>query len=269
MPLSKPFVIATEGPTIDGRTISRQWITDMAKNYSQKVYTAVANLEHYLSSLPDGIFKAYGKIVSLSTQEAEILGEKKMQLLAVVDASPDIVALQKKGQKAFASMEVGQIGSGSFYLTGLAFTDKPASLGTETMKFSFCGAPGERYAFKEEVAIEFEAEEKPSDGESFAAKIKAMLFGQKKNQDEQFADLRTAVEAIAESQKALLDRFAAQDKATAEFVAGELKESDFTKRLDDLTKNFADLEKKLATTDGDDKGRPPAAGGDGSIKTDC
>ncbi len=85
MPLSKPFVIATEGATIDGRNISRDALLQMAKNYDPKVYTAVANLEHFLSYAPDSLFSAYGKVVSLSTQETDILGDKKLQLLAVVE----------------------------------------------------------------------------------------------------------------------------------------------------------------------------------------
>ena len=39
--ISKPFVIATEGATVDGRNISRDWLTQMASNYDPKVYTAV------------------------------------------------------------------------------------------------------------------------------------------------------------------------------------------------------------------------------------
>lgn len=268
MPISKPFVIATEGPTIDGRNISRQWIADMAKTYDPKTYTAVANLEHFLSSLPDGIFKSYGKVVSLGTQEATILGEKKLQLTAIVDASQDIVDLQKKGQKAFASIEVlnNFIGKGVTYLSGLAFTDQPASLGTEAMKFSHGGAAGERFAVKDEISIEFEAENKPTAGESLFNKVKDLLGLGKKQADEQFADQAKAIETIAGSQKALLDQFAAAgekvDAAATQFKAAQGE-------LAALKQQFADLSKKLGSTDGDGSQRPPATGSDGQIKTDC
>jgi len=277
MALSKPFVVATEGPTVDGRNISRDWLVQMAKNYSPKTYTAVANLEHYLSSLPDGIFKAYGKVVSLSTQEADIMGEKKLQLLAVVDASDELVALQKKGQKAFASMEVinNFIGKGVAYLSGLAFTDQPASIGTETMKFSAAGSEGERYGFDQAIEIEFEAEAKPGNGETLFTKVKELLGLNKKDADARFTDLSKAIEAIATSQKELLDKFSSD----VELIAGELKEGKAFATADDLkamqdaqaklTADFAALQAKLGETDGDDETRSRATGGNGVIKTDC
>lgn len=267
MPLSKPFVIATEGPTIDGRNISRQWIADMAKSYDPKVYTAVANLEHFLSSLPDGIFKAYGKVMSLSTQEAELMGEKKLQLLAVVDASEDIIALQKKGQKAFASIEVlnNFIGKGLTYLGGMAFTDTPASIGTESMQFSFGGAPGERYACQSEVAIEFEEENKPNLGEQLFAKVKALLVGEKKDTDARFTDQAQAVEAVAQSQSDMLKHFARIEQEMAA-ISASIKLS--TEALATHQAAFSALETRLGSESGT-PARPPAAGGDGTIKTDC
>lgn len=270
MPLSKPFAIATEGKTIDGRTISRDWITQMAATYDTKVYTAVANLEHYLSSLPDSIFGAYGKVVSLDTREVEIMGDKKLQLMAVVDANDKLVALQKAGQKCFASMEVLSdfIGKGVAYLSGLAFTDKPASIGTEAMKFSFSGAPGERYAFADEIALEFEAESKdPTAGETLFTKVKNLLGLGKKETDDRFADQSKAIEAIAQSQKELLDRFGAE--VTAKFGVSDTAIKAIQDAQAKFATDFAALQTKLGGTDGDDKGRPPATGGDGTIKTDC
>lgn len=271
MPLSRPFVVATEGPTIDGRNISRQWIEQMAKNYSPAVYTAVANLEHYLSSLPDGIFKAYGKVVSLSTQEATILGEKKLQLLAVVDASDEIVAMQKKGQKAFASMEVinNFIGKGVAYLSGLAFTDKPASIGTESMKFSACGTEGERFSFADEVAIEFEEEKKPGLGEGLFAKVKELLGQGKKESGEQFADQAKAIEAIAFSQKEALEAIEKLNGSLQKFTTGLDEIKTINEAQATFAKDFAALKEKLGSTDGDIKHRPAATGADGQDKTDC
>lgn len=269
MALSKPFAIATEGPTIDGRNISRDWITQMAASYDPKVYTAVANLEHYLSSLPDSVFGAYGKVVALSTRETEIMGEKKLQLMAIVDANDKLVALQKAGQKCFASMEVlnNFIGKGITYLSGLAFTNTPASIGTETMKFSAAGAEGERYAFDQAVEIQFEAEETAA-GETLFTKVKALLGLGDKKTDDRFADQAKAIEVIATSQKELLDQFAATSAGPGDDqFAAELKALQEAQAK--IAADFTALQTKLGQTDGDDKTRHPATGNNGTVKTDC
>lgn len=266
MPISKPFVIATAGPTIDGRNITPEWITQMAANYDPKVYTAVANLEHYLSSLPDSVFGAYGKVVSLSTKETEILGEKKLQLLAVVDANDQLVGLQKAGKKAFCSMEVlnNFVGKGIAYLSGLAFTDTPASIGTESMKFSLSGAPGERFAFAGEVEIEFEAAQQP--GDTLFAKIRDLLHIGKKDADERFSDIGLAVEAIAQSQAQILGGFLRLEKDMAEMgVTVDLNADALTARKEE----FAALLAKLDKADDGFAKRPSATGGDGKVTTDC
>lgn len=277
MPHSKPFAVATEGPTIDGRNISRDWIVQMAEKYDPKIYSSVADLEHYLSPMPDSTFCAQGKVVSLSTREVEIFGEKKLQLMAVVDANDSIVALQKSGKKAFSSIDVlpNFLGKGFAYLKRLAFTDTPASIGTESMKFSEGGTSVERYASANEVEIEFEAEEKSAAGETLFTKIKTLLGRGEKKTDDRFTDLTQAVEEIALSQKELLDKFGTH----IEPIAGELKEGKAFATADDVkalkeaqTKfaaDFAALQTKLGTTDGDQTNRNPATGGDGRIKTDC
>lgn len=269
MPISKPFSIATEGPTVDGRVISRDWIKQMAEAYSPTIYTAVANLEHYLSSVPDSIFGSYGKVLSLSSREIEIMGEKKMQLMAVVDASDEIVNMQKKGKKAFASIEVinNFIGKGIAYLGGLAFTDTPASIGTESMKFSVAGAQGERYAFGDEIAIEFEtAEQQPNPGEGLFTKIKALLTGTKKDSESRFSDQSQSIELIAQSQKGLLENYAAIEQQLADLVTTTKAT---TEAIAKGQEEFTALKETLSKTDGNPTRRPLATGGDGTIETDC
>lgn len=279
MPISKPFAIATEGATTDGRVITAEWIKQMAETYDPKTYTALGNMEHYLSALPDSIFSAYGKVVSLSTRFADILGEKKLQLMAVFDANDAIVALQKAGKKMFSSIEVNPdfAKSNKAYLQGLGFTDTPASLGTEMMKFA-AGAqtnplaarkkdPGNLFTVAEEITIEWENEAaKPNAGDTLFNKVKDLLGLGKKDNDARFADHAESITTVAQSQKNLLDSFArienemsalgAEVKLTKEALAARAKE-------------FADLKTKLGATDGDDKTRPAAAGGDGKATTDC
>ncbi|HJW26420.1 MAG TPA: GPO family capsid scaffolding protein [Rhodocyclaceae bacterium] len=278
MPVSKPFAIATEGPTIDGRNISRDWIVQMAKSYDPKVYTAVTNLEHYLSSLPDSVFSAYGKVVSLGTQEVEILGDKKLQLTAVVDVSQAAADLQKSGKKAFASIEVKDnfINKGVAYLTGLAFTDTPASVGTESMKFSAIGGGKENvFTFGAEIGIEFEPEGNsagqgqaaaPAPGDTLFAKVKALLGLEKKDSDTRFADIGQAVEAVAGSQKDLLANYATLEKKVADLTAAQQKSDEAAASRE---QEFAELKATLDKTPDGSAKRPAATGGNGEIKTDC
>lgn len=264
MPTSKPFVIATEGPTVDGRNISRDWIIQMAASYDPKVYTAVANLEHLLSMSPESLFSAYGKVVSLATQEATIMGEKKIQLMAVVDVDAAVVSMQKAGKKLFASMEVAAnfVGKGVAYLTGLAFTDTPASLGTETMKFS--ANKQSVYSFDGGgLTIEWE-DDKPEAkaGDSLFAKVMALLTGKDKKDADRFADAGKAIEALAGSQRELLDKFAA--------LQTELQAAnDKLKAATDADRGAFTALKAELDKDPKDGKRPAAAGGAGANATDC
>lgn len=53
MKKSKKFRVATEGATVDGRTIQREWITQMADSYNPAKYRVTVNLEHIRGVLPD------------------------------------------------------------------------------------------------------------------------------------------------------------------------------------------------------------------------
>lgn len=265
---SKPFTIATEGPTIDGRNIHRDWLMQMAKHYDPKVYTAVANIEHLLSLAPEGMFSAQGRVISLGTREADILGEKKLQLTAVVEVDEAVAALQAVGKKAFSSMEIRPnfANRGITYLTGLAFTDTPASLGTEPMKFS--AAKDNVYSFGGDgVEVEWE-DDKPEAkaGEGLFAKVVALLGGKDKKDADRFADTDKAVEAIAGSQRDILDQFAALQTELAA-TADKLKAATDAAAADRdaFTKLKATLDNEEAT------GRRPAAAGGtaGANATDC
>lgn len=270
MPLSKPFAVATEGQTIDGRKIERKWIEDMAKHYDPKAYTANANLEHLVSLAPESIFSVQGPVVSLSTREAEFFGEKKLQLMAVVDANESIVAAQKAGKKMFSSIEVAAnfLGKGFAYLTGLAFTDQPASIGTESMKFS--ASKDNIYSFKDEIEIKWEQEEKPAAGESLFTKVKDLLNFSKKDHEARFSDIGQAVEAVAQSQKSILDKFAGLPDISK--IPGDV----LRKQVVDLQADFKKLSEEHAAfkaevekmSDGKPT-RPAATGAKSDVVTDC
>lgn len=279
MPISKPFPIVTEGATTDGRAVSAEWIQQMAASYDPKTYTALGNLEHYISMMPDSVFSAYGKVVALSTRVAEVLGEKRLQLMATFDANDAIVALQKSGKKMFASIEVAPnfAQSGKAYLQGLAFTDHPASLGTEVMTFAAQAKtnpfatrkhdPANFLSAAEEITLEFEAETKPDNaGETLFSKVKALLNLGSKATDVQFADQGKAIEAVALSQKDLLENFASLEQQIADLSTQSMASE---KAIADNATEFAALKQQLGETDGDSKTRTPATGATGKATTDC
>lgn len=140
---AKRFRIGVEGATTDGREIQREWLEQMAASYNPAVYTALINLEHIKSYLPDSTFNRYGKVTALFAEEiteGPLAG--KMALYADVEPTEPLVELVKKGQKLFTSMEVSPkfADTGKAYLVGLAATDDPASLGTEMLTFSASAA---------------------------------------------------------------------------------------------------------------------------------
>lgn len=139
---SKWFRVAVEGDTTDGRDLARQDIVDMAETYDPNTFGARVNLEHFRGIFPDGPFDRLGDVLALRSQEDEInLGgktEKKLALYCQIQPLDNLVALNKKGQKIYTSIEVQPnfAKTGKAYMMGLAVTDDPASLGTNVLKFS-------------------------------------------------------------------------------------------------------------------------------------
>ena len=206
---SKWFVVATEGATTDGRVINRTWIEQMAANYDLKTYGARINIEHFKFRMlwkDEPHAKAYGDVIALKTEENK---EGKLQLLAQIDPTQDLIALNKDRQKIYTSIEVDPnfADTGEAYLVGLAVTDTPASLGTDMLKFS-AGAkanplsgrkdkPENLFTAAIETELEFEeveTEEKPN----FFTKIKALFAKESANKDERFTEHEKAIELLSE-----------------------------------------------------------------------
>ncbi len=66
---AKRFRIGVEGATTDGREIQREWLVQMAASYNPTVYTALINLEHIKSYLPESTFNRYGRVTGLVAEE--------------------------------------------------------------------------------------------------------------------------------------------------------------------------------------------------------
>lgn len=216
---SKWFVVATEGATTDGRTINRTWIEQMAANYDPKKYGARVNLEHikwrYMWN-DDPHSKCYGDVVGLKTEEN---AEGKLQLLAQIDPTDDLIKLNKDRQKIYTSIECDPnfADTGEAYLVGLAVTDNPASLGTEMLVFSAGASANPLNNRKEKsdnlftaaIETELEFEEVKEKGLSIFAKISALFADKEKSDDERFSDQSSAIELLAEQQKEILEKLTA------------------------------------------------------------
>ncbi|WP_269490758.1 GPO family capsid scaffolding protein [Acinetobacter baumannii] len=262
MKKSKFFRVAVAGSTTDGRVIEATWIQQMAKNYNPDTYTALGNLEHFRSISPDSTFGSYAKVIALKAEEVEINGAKKWALFAQVDAFDQLIELHQRGQKLFTSIEVNPnfADTGEAYLVGLAFTDSPASLGTQIMEFASKNPEANPFVSKkqdkdnlftaaEEADLQFEdGQDAPAKG--LFSKVLDWLKPQQEQQDnknkDQFKEVSDSLEAIAktfgESQTKL-------QKVESEFSELKTKHSK-------LEKDFNDLKTKLEGEE--NPGTPPA-----------
>jgi len=123
-------VIGVSGETADGRTISAKELQEMAEQYDPEIYGARINLEHMNFLFPD-FAGGYGDVIELKA-EPWAKDETKTALLAKLNITESLQKLWDSGQKIYTSMEITPrfADTKKAYLTGLAITDTPASLGT-------------------------------------------------------------------------------------------------------------------------------------------
>lgn len=207
---SKWFVVATEGATTDGRKISREWLTQMAANYDPKnTYGARINLEHIKFRMlwkDEPHSKAYGDVLALKTEERD---DGKLQLLAQIEPTDDLIKLTQERQKIYTSIEIDLdfADKGQAYLVGLAVTDSPASLGTEMLQFC---AGAKRNPLTErkqkadnlisealEFSLQFEDVEAEKESVSLFSRVAELLTGKSKKDEARFADQTQAIELLS------------------------------------------------------------------------
>lgn len=210
---SKFYRVAVAGATTDGRIIEPEWIQQMAKNYSQNTYTALANIEHLRGFTPDSPFGNYAKVIGLKAQEDEIAGQKKWALYAQLEAFDNLIEMHSKNQKLFNSIEVNPsfADTNEAYLVGIAFTDTPASLGTQIMEFASKNPDVNPFTSKkqhkdnlftaaEEITLEFEEESQVS---NLFSKVIDWLNPKQEEQIQknngQFNEIAKSVEEIAKT----------------------------------------------------------------------
>ncbi|CAI1857504.1 Phage capsid scaffolding protein (GPO) serine peptidase [Serratia quinivorans] len=270
---SKFVQVCVEGATTDGREISRQDIQDMADTYDPKLYNARVNLEHYRGIMPNGPFKAYGDVTGVKAEEIQdgpLQG--RLALRAQIDATDDLVEMNRARQKVHSSIEFHPnfAKTGKAYLTGLAVTDSPASLGTEIMQFSSTAAvnplahrksdPACLFTAAEEVTFEFE--DIPDNKPSLLTKVKEMFASRDKAGSSQMDDVHLAVTEIAEHQQQQDEKFGQLTELAT--TVTQLNEQ-VTAQQTELTA----LKQKLSSTDASQSFRPEATGAQAEHITDC
>ena len=274
---SKFFRVATEGATTDGREIQRSWIEQMAKNFNREKYGARVWLEHYRGTVPGGAFDALGDVISV---EARTVEDGKLALFAQIEALPALVAMNKAKQKIYTSIEVDPnfAKTGEAYLTGLAVTDSPASLGTEVLKFAAGNPDASPFKGKKhsEGALFTAAVETELGLEGDAESIAAQLINR-------FSDMLKTLSGIAapkptpETSDAFatktLEVLGAADAAiqqqAKELATGKAAREKLAGEFNTLQANFNELSKKLSQQDGSTTQRPEATGSEGVVQADC
>lgn len=207
----------------------------------------------------------------MKTEEVEIAGAKKLALFAQIEPTDELVAMVNKAkQKIFTSIEISPkfADSGRAYLSGLAVTDTPASLGTEMLTFAAQNPDASPlkarkqhadnlFTAAEETALEFdEVDDKPGIGAALFAKVQELLKGKQAKDDTEFAQVGQAVEAIAEHVRDLSEQFGKTDPLVTQL----------SNQVQALQTELADLKTKLGdTADHRQQQRPPVTGGNGQI----
>jgi hypothetical protein len=270
---SKFFRAFVEGQTIsDGRKIDADWIDQIVETFNTDTYPPRINVEHLSGYSPEPPFNGYGNVVGVraQTDDIEIAGksEKRKALYCQVDGNDQLVALVAKNQKPYPSVELtdSYAGSGKIGLLGLAFTDKPASIGTQALQFSRT-APGSLFSQSPDaVGLEFEG--KPVEATSVADAIKAgfasvaSMF--KSGEPEKPKEEPKPKHANDNG----FEAFAiAMGDTMATTLAAALKP--ITDAQTSMQGEFATLKGKLEATPETSFNRAPASGGTGEPATDC
>ena len=221
--------VATSGITADGREILPQELRDIAETYKPSKYTAVIWCEHQRAE------GSFGTVYAVRlVEEGDDLEEGQVALEAQLKPNDRLLYLNDQGQKLFTSIEIWPnfAGSGKSYLTGLAVTDTPSSLGTQELYFSRQTNKATYYAASVELGS-FEAEP-----QSEVGKLIGLLSGLFKrfSTDAEPAEPTTPTEskppmdeATATALKALLEQLlvvAAGIQAVIEPAAADAPEPD-------------------------------------------
>lgn len=280
--VSKWFRIGVEGDTCDGRVISATDIQEMAETFDPRVYGCRINLEHLKGILPDGPFSRYGDVVELKSEKIDddSVLKGKLALFAKITPTDDLIAMNKKLQKVYTSMEIQPnfANSGKCYLVGLAVTDDPASLGTEYLEFCrgakfnplnrFKAEPGNLISVATLAELEFE-DQAENVFTALSDKVKTIFSRKQASDDARFQDVHEAVTTVSEH---VQDNLTATEQrlATLENAFATLKQ-DVTSKADQTRQAFSQLKTTLDNTESTTQPRRKLStgGGGDELLTDC
>lgn len=280
--VSKWFRIGVEGDTCDGRVISATDIQEMAETFDPRVYGCRINLEHLKGILPEGPFSRYGDVVELKSDriDDDSVLKGKLALFAKITPTDDLIAMNKKLQKVYTSMEIQPnfANSGKCYLVGLAVTDDPASLGTEYLEFCrgakfnplnrFKAAPGNLISVATLAELEFE--DLPENVfTALSDKVKTIFSRKQASDDARFQDVHEAVTTVSEHVQENLSA-TGQRLAELENAFATLKQ-DVTSKADQTRQAFSQLKTSLDNTESTTQPRRKLStgGGGDELLTDC
>ncbi|CAI8980122.1 Capsid scaffolding protein [Pseudomonas sp. IT-P100] len=147
--------VATSGPTVDGREILPQELRDIAETYTPSLYTAVIWCEH------ERWFGSFGTVFAVRLiEEGDDLEPGQVALEAQLKPNDKLLRLNDAGEKLFTSIEIRPNfrGRGKAYMTGIAVTDEPASVGTQELYFSSRTSRDAYFAASQELGSLLETE---------------------------------------------------------------------------------------------------------------
>lgn len=272
MPKTKFIRVARSGNTVDGREITAAQIDEMAATYDPNTYGARVNMEHLLSYFPDSPFRSYGDVLALKAEDGP---DGSRVLLAQIDATADLVKLAQDRQKVYWSIEMlpNFAQTGKAYMSGLAVTDSPASLGTEMLTFAAkndkasAALKAKHFSVPVDAALDIDdttekpAGEKPAGFElGIMDKVKELLSGKSKTDVARFEQIEAAMTLLAE-------KIGENNQAQPDIDDAQKGLQELTAKFDDLKVSVDDLTAKLSNTPAAPQ-RQPASGID-TQTTDC
>ena len=240
-------VIGVSGDTVDGRTISERELREMAESYDPDVYGARINLEHITFIIPD-FASGYGDVVELKAEPWK-KDPSKTALLARLNITPELQRLWDSGQKIYTSMEITPdfADTRKAYLTGLAITDKPASLGTTANYTAAKHRAGEKFfsayrAAEPKETVMNENQNDPALTERIFARLFKKYFADPAPAETEATETKAAETEVTETKAAeteATETKAAETEATETVPAETEAAAEYALKLGELTEKYS------------------------------